>query len=163
MENRPPGGMASAAIAALDSFPYSDAHLRDKGITDEQLKQGLHGPVGDKGLPECAVCHEDFEAANPCRKLPCGHFFHTWCIDPWLRRQATCAALALAACPLCCPSRLGCVLAARASHVCNASARGCIGRPGVCLVLGVACCVMLTCVSFDRLVAARAPSVLCCL
>ena len=33
---------------------------------------------------ECIVCFSEFSCGDACRKLPCGHFFHTECIDQWL-------------------------------------------------------------------------------
>ncbi|PIA16852.1 hypothetical protein COEREDRAFT_80909 [Coemansia reversa NRRL 1564] len=42
----------------------------------------------------CAVCLEDFVAGEQVRKLPCQHYFHIVCIDPWLMKRA-------ATCPLC--------------------------------------------------------------
>mmetsp|Transcript_10774 Transcript_10774/g.19479 ORF Transcript_10774/g.19479 Transcript_10774/m.19479 type:complete len:254 (+) Transcript_10774:201-962(+) len=40
---------------------------------------------------DCAVCLDHFDD-NPnasCRVLPCGHLFHTECIDEWVCRSAT--------------------------------------------------------------------------
>ncbi|KAJ2081176.1 hypothetical protein GGI16_007512, partial [Coemansia sp. S142-1] len=42
----------------------------------------------------CAVCLEDFHAGEDVRRLPCRHYFHIVCIDPWLSERA-------ATCPLC--------------------------------------------------------------
>ncbi|KAJ2004896.1 hypothetical protein GGI04_002443 [Coemansia thaxteri] len=42
----------------------------------------------------CAVCLEDFTAGDEVRRLPCRHFFHIACIDPWLSERS-------ATCPLC--------------------------------------------------------------
>ncbi|KAJ2807199.1 hypothetical protein H4R21_000572 [Coemansia helicoidea] len=42
----------------------------------------------------CAVCLDDFAAGDTVRQLPCQHYFHTACIDPWLLSNS-------AVCPLC--------------------------------------------------------------
>lgn len=38
----------------------------------------------------CTVCLEQVNEGELIRSLPCLHQFHTSCIDPWLRQQATC-------------------------------------------------------------------------
>ena len=47
---------------------------------------------------ECILCMEDFKSGDEVRSLPCGHYFHTACIDKWLvvaqRNKAR-------TCPLC--------------------------------------------------------------
>ncbi|KAI9011495.1 hypothetical protein BC832DRAFT_550856 [Gaertneriomyces semiglobifer] len=42
----------------------------------------------------CAICLGDFMDGEIIRTLPCAHYFHSECIDPWLMEQSTC-------CPLC--------------------------------------------------------------
>ena len=42
----------------------------------------------------CSICLDDFENGEKLRLLPCGHFFHTACILPWLTERQGC-------CPLC--------------------------------------------------------------
>ncbi|OMH84231.1 Receptor-like protein [Zancudomyces culisetae] len=49
---------------------------------------------GMRHLSTCAICIDDFVAGVKVRKLPCTHFFHTECIDPWLQKQS-------ALCPVC--------------------------------------------------------------
>jgi hypothetical protein len=44
------------------------------------------GAVGS----ECAVCIEDLAEDDTYRRLPCGHFFHPQCVDPWLENNVTC-------------------------------------------------------------------------
>ena len=41
----------------------------------------------------CAICLMDFERKEILRQLPCEHFFHPECIQPWLIKNS--------ACPLC--------------------------------------------------------------
>ncbi|KAJ3387954.1 hypothetical protein HDU92_001718 [Lobulomyces angularis] len=42
----------------------------------------------------CVICIEEYEESDEIRTLPCKHFFHTHCIDEWLRTKST-------QCPLC--------------------------------------------------------------
>ena len=42
----------------------------------------------------CAICVEDFEEGDTARILPCNHYFHPKCIDPWLTNHSS-------LCPLC--------------------------------------------------------------
>jgi hypothetical protein len=42
----------------------------------------------------CAVCQSEWEEGDEVRVLPCGHQFHTGCVDRWLGRHKAC-------CPLC--------------------------------------------------------------
>eukprot|EP00494_Astrolonche_serrata_P004990 UN05005 len=38
----------------------------------------------------CGICLETFEQNSQVRDLPCRHYFHNECIDPWLRIKRTC-------------------------------------------------------------------------
>lgn len=42
----------------------------------------------------CAICVEEFQEDDVTRILPCSHFFHPACIDPWLTDHSS-------MCPLC--------------------------------------------------------------
>ncbi|CAH8436373.1 unnamed protein product [Schistosoma rodhaini] len=39
---------------------------------------------------QCAICIEPFKAMDNIRILPCRHYFHKLCIDPWLLEQRSC-------------------------------------------------------------------------
>lgn len=71
-----------AAAAAAEARPAGGANPDDADAADD-----------DDG-PACAVCLETLIRGTAVRVLPCQHFFHPGCIDPWL------LGLHLA-CPLC--------------------------------------------------------------
>lgn len=72
-----------------DTVVYEEArhgpHQGD-GADDDDLLDDQHGL--------CPICISDFEDQEDLRRLPCGHFFHVECIDPWLLEKST-------ACPMC--------------------------------------------------------------
>ncbi|KAJ2862711.1 hypothetical protein GGH94_004087 [Coemansia aciculifera] len=59
--------------------------------SDDALALSDQAPLHEEN---CAVCLEDFNAGEDVRRLPCRHYFHIACIDPWLSERA-------ATCPLC--------------------------------------------------------------
>ncbi|CAG8449523.1 7434_t:CDS:1 [Acaulospora colombiana] len=42
----------------------------------------------------CAICLDDFDDGDEIRELPCRHWYHVECIDPWLTMKSS-------SCPLC--------------------------------------------------------------
>jgi len=42
----------------------------------------------NKTIDDCGMCME--KLSNTCRKLKCGHIFHTKCIDLWLSQHCIC-------------------------------------------------------------------------
>mmetsp|Transcript_7134 Transcript_7134/g.8204 ORF Transcript_7134/g.8204 Transcript_7134/m.8204 type:complete len:162 (-) Transcript_7134:159-644(-) len=46
--------------------------------------------TSDRHHSNCTVCLEDFAVKEEIRTLPCSHFFHTSCIDSWLKTSNEC-------------------------------------------------------------------------
>ena len=71
---------------AVDDLPKRVYHLRDETKTASK-----DGATSFKANRECSICTEKYHRTSELRQLPCGHEFHTSCIDPWLlKRAATC-------------------------------------------------------------------------
>lgn len=53
-----------------------------------------NGKLNGKGIPQseatCSICLEEFEEGSMVRELPCGHLFHSGCVDKWLSLNPTC-------------------------------------------------------------------------
>ena len=97
---------------------YAQARMARQELIENILRQlqELQGeyriPLGEEGtkaLPlrkftqslresttkeNCAICVEEFQENDQIRVLPCNHFFHPDCIDPWLISHSS-------LCPLC--------------------------------------------------------------
>ena len=81
-------------------------------LQELQVEHRQHPPLGEaatRALPQktfaqarressvketCAICVEEFQEDDVTRVLPCNHFFHPTCIDPWLTDHSS-------MCPLC--------------------------------------------------------------
>ncbi|CAF0707252.1 unnamed protein product [Brachionus calyciflorus] len=51
-------------------------------IVDEEFLECLNGDV-------CGICMDEYELDQVCKYLPCGHRFHSDCIDNWLKDHST--------------------------------------------------------------------------
>ncbi|CAI5713596.1 unnamed protein product [Peronospora destructor] len=61
-----------------------------KSMTDETT----YWSSADSDAETCPICLDDFEDGADVKVLPCQHFFHVECINPWLEGQS-------GRCPLC--------------------------------------------------------------
>lgn len=46
--------------------------------------------MGEVEVPSCMICLEEYKAGDIVKTLPCLHYFHSNCIDKWLRRNEKC-------------------------------------------------------------------------
>ena len=84
----------SVPIGARATFPPLPA--RPRGLASEDLRrlpvakyrdlQALHG----SGEATCSICLEEFGSDAQLKVLPCGHWYHTQCIDKWLVGHVDC-------------------------------------------------------------------------
>lgn len=65
---------APAKMAALPTYAINKKYLDEAEGNDVM----------------CQVCQCDYEEGEEMKKLPCGHHFHTECIDRWLQDHPTC-------------------------------------------------------------------------
>ncbi|CCC07829.1 hypothetical protein SMACR_12779 [Sordaria macrospora] len=73
-------------------------------------------------IQTCVICTDDFIRGTNVRRLPCGHFFHPPCIDPWLLNFGV-------TCPLC---RTNLKMLANA----NNQNEGCVAEPPRAMLAG---------------------------
>ncbi|KAJ2305048.1 hypothetical protein IWW55_002135, partial [Coemansia sp. RSA 2706] len=93
-----------AAIAAKSNAPTRTKStpllvrlghkLSSRHISSRKHSADQDGPIAQIHEENCAVCLDDFAVGDKVRQLPCQHYFHVSCIDPWLRKNS-------AVCPLC--------------------------------------------------------------
>ncbi|KAF8033198.1 hypothetical protein BT93_D1949 [Corymbia citriodora subsp. variegata] len=67
-----------------------------RGMDTPTIESCPKAQIGDGGLPlpgdgTCSICLLDYKPEETVRMIPeCNHYFHAQCIDPWLRRNASC-------------------------------------------------------------------------
>eukprot|EP00935_MAST-01C_sp_MAST-1C-sp1_P001220 g1220.t1 len=80
-------------VALLHHLIHSDI---ERGLSSTLLdKHTVKRPVeaGELG-EECPICYSAFTEGEVLRCLPCSHYFHQSCIDPWLMKKKN-------TCPMC--------------------------------------------------------------
>jgi len=77
-----------------DRIMEAQGQQRRARLNSSIIERETQEAAWDEGLAsdqtECVVCLTNFEAGCRVRVLPCGHVFHTGCIDEWLGRDPHC-------------------------------------------------------------------------
>jgi len=53
------------------------------------LGLGLFGSSDEEEI-NCPICLEEYTEEDVLRKMPCDHYFHQDCIDPWMEKHSDC-------------------------------------------------------------------------
>lgn len=72
----------AARVALADHFP-THVISEDELAVAAELQRSWAAKV-------CVICMEGFHAGETRKTLPCFHYFHQQCVDPWLRQKAEC-------------------------------------------------------------------------
>ncbi|KAI9203870.1 uncharacterized protein BJ171DRAFT_599769 [Polychytrium aggregatum] len=68
-----------------------DARRSEESLAENERLLELGLSIGKEC---CAICIEEFECGSRVRELPCRHYFHDTCVDPWLTKHTR-------LCPIC--------------------------------------------------------------
>jgi hypothetical protein len=85
-----------------ESGPALESLLNHVGLSQQEIDrlplrrlsdpmdEVLRRPMSEEDLPLCTICLEPYRLEDEVRSIPCFHYFHKSCIDPWLRQKASC-------------------------------------------------------------------------
>lgn len=88
-------GTSSNPTIALGTFDENNYFVADdipqRGISNDLIAAiPLFIARGTARDQVCTVCHENYTSAPFYKQLPCGHQFHSMCINEWLSRNTKC-------------------------------------------------------------------------
>lgn len=62
-------------------------NLKKFKMNDKYCKKNEKGELE---TPNCSVCISDISKGEETLLLPCGHMYHSGCVEPWLKKNNTC-------------------------------------------------------------------------
>lgn len=78
------------SVSAVSKLP-TRKFVAPGSMTAASMGDGVAVEDGMEEPDSCSICLEDYATGDELRQLPCGHEFHSMCIDPWLTmRKRTC-------------------------------------------------------------------------
>lgn len=91
-------GVGGTGAGMADGNGNGMNHDRDKLSQEEvnamfpafQFTKDVTEALCAVGDASCSVCLCTFEESEPLRRLPCGHSYHSTCLDQWLVTNASC-------------------------------------------------------------------------
>eukprot|EP00746_Dinoflagellata_sp_MGD_P009508 gnl/MRDRNA2_/MRDRNA2_119366_c0_seq1.p1 gnl/MRDRNA2_/MRDRNA2_119366_c0~~gnl/MRDRNA2_/MRDRNA2_119366_c0_seq1.p1 ORF type:complete len:341 (-),score=36.11 gnl/MRDRNA2_/MRDRNA2_119366_c0_seq1:108-1130(-) len=75
----PTSGASPETITKIETWKYDPSVFCDP-----------ENPSDGRPPHECCVCSESYSPEVPMKKTPCGHYFHTECLEKWLKVAKTC-------------------------------------------------------------------------
>ena len=75
--NKKPPGLNQEAMDRLHKEVFGNM---------DTVTEGLES----RALQDCGICLENFLDGDKLIRLPCGHRFHSACLDPWVRKCGDC-------------------------------------------------------------------------
>lgn len=70
--------VAAKEVQKLPTFLFDPSAVVGRDVDDDNKEH------------KCLVCQCEYEAQEELRRLPCGHCFHTDCVDQWLQGKDMC-------------------------------------------------------------------------
>ncbi|KAJ9555681.1 hypothetical protein OSB04_010295 [Centaurea solstitialis] len=90
-------GATTESINALPTYKFKkNKHANDKETNSGTCEGGVVAAGTEKERvisgedASCCICLAKYANDDELRELPCSHFFHTDCVDKWLKINASC-------------------------------------------------------------------------